>query len=580
MDENKPQALPNLDYKIVVGDSLIPKFDGEILEIDWDKKTTISPKFNVFIANGKQLLAQIVTKQKAYFDPKTKYKPKAAAEIRNLKIYLLINQLAYNKLYYLDNNTKLIDSGLGLTAKEKQKNLAIDLHIAFLDNQTKKLNQLLANHDLPFDHFDWKLDFPEILNDQVADFMGFDIVIGNPPYIDSESMLKSGNEKLREYLSKKMKFCKGNWDIYIAFFDYGFTLLSQNGNLVFITPDKWISKPFGYELRKGLKNNFIKIAEAGRKVFETAKVDSIITFISANNKDKIKIDKFENYKPFNYSEVYKNTFEEPFAYDWLFSDNVALLSKFNLLQNKFSDYAICENACATSDAYKLQDYVLELGNNDFNSEKHLKVINKGTIGKYTSKWGDRQMTYLGNKYLKPIVNKQKFLLDFANSYGTKSIVPKIIIKSLTLLDGCLDIDGCVIPGKSTLVIKTKNKVKDLYFPLSILNSKFAIFFIKQKYRGSSYNQGINFNYDMINNLPLPKMNLPAQTPFINLVDKILKAKKSGNATQHWENEIDIMVYKLYDLSYAEAKIIDNDLSESDFDKYNLADNATGESNFL
>jgi hypothetical protein len=398
----------------------------------------------------------------------------------------------------------------------------------------------------------------------VAETVGFDIVIGNPPYIDSESMVSSGNEKLREYLTKKMKFCKGNWDIYIAFFDSGFTLLSQKGNLVFITPDKWISKPFGYELRKGLKNNFTKISEAGRKVFETAKVDSIITFISSNFSSKIKIDKFENYKAFNFSEVNKDTLVEPFAYDWFFSDNVNLIASIDLLKSKFLNYAVCENACATSDAYKLQDYVLELGNKEFDNEKHLKIINTGTIGKYVSKWGERQMTYLGSKYLNPIVNRQKFLKDFSNSYGTKSIIPKIIIKSLTLLDGCLDEVGNIIPGKSTLVIKTKDSVKKLYFPLAILNSKFAIFYIKQKYRGSSYNQGINFNYDMINDLPVPIISLSIQQLFINLVDKILIAKKENKNTSDLENQIDIMVYHLYGLSYQEACVIDKELKEVDF----------------
>jgi hypothetical protein len=77
------------------------------------------------------------------------------------------------------------------------------------------------------------------------------------------------------------------------------------------------------------------------------------------------------------------------------------------------------------------------------------------------------------------------------------------------------------------------------------------------------------NADNIKNLPIPKIPLPAQQPFINLVDKILEAKKAGNPTQHWEDQIDIMVYKLYDLNYQEAKIIDNGLEEDYFEKIKL-----------
>src|SRR6185437_5411770 len=78
---------------------------------------------------------------------------------------------------------------------------------------------------------------------------GFDAVIGNPPYIDSENMSKT-NPKLRELIQASYSMTKGNWDIYIAFFEKGFSLLRKDGWLAFITPDKWISKPFGDALRK------------------------------------------------------------------------------------------------------------------------------------------------------------------------------------------------------------------------------------------------------------------------------------------------------------------------------------------
>ena len=65
--------------------------------------------------------------------------------------------------------------------------------------------------------------------------------------------------------------------------------------------------------------------------------------------------------------------------------------------------------------------------------------------------------------------------------------------------------------------------------------------------------------------------------FINLVDKILEAKKSGNITQHWEDEIDVMVYHLYELSYQEACVIDNKLELDDFERHVIAShNAIGQ----
>ena len=139
----------------------------------------------------------------------------------------------------------------------------------------------------------------------------------------------------------------------------------------------------------------------------------------------------------------------------------------------------------------------------------------------------------------------------------KSCCPKIIIKGLTLLDACIDKEGIIIPGKSTLVI-TSNTVKELFFPLALINSKFSIFYITEKYRGSSYNQGINFNPEMINNLPIPLIEKDILYPFITLVTQILNAKEkdSNFDTIDLENQIDILVYKLYNLTYEEVKVID------------------------
>ncbi|OQA85918.1 MAG: Type IIS restriction enzyme Eco57I [Bacteroidetes bacterium ADurb.Bin234] len=385
---------------------------------------------------------------------------------------------------------------------------------------------------------------------------GFDIVIGNPPYIDSETMVNIGLEDLRNYLINNLKFTRGNWDIYIAFFEVGFYLLNQSGIITFITPDKWISKPFGYELRKNLLSNYWIITESGRNVFESSNIDSIITFITKSEKDNISINKFTDKTVVKITDASKNSIVEPFTFDWLFSKHIQILNKIESLKSKLSDYGICENACATSDAYKLKTFIINVSEKTYSADKFLKVINTGTIDKYTNKWGKIEMTYLGNKYLFPAVERDKFLKEFTNTYGRKSIKQKIIIKGLTLLDACFDFNGSIIPGKSTLIITSLNE-KNLKFLLGLLNSKLAIFYIKEKYRSSSYNQGINFNKGMINSFPIPQVTNTELTTIIALVDQILSAKERGEDTIALEREIDKLVYKLYDLTEEEIRIIEN-----------------------
>jgi adenine-specific DNA-methyltransferase len=556
VDEEKPRALPNLDYKIVVGESLVSKFEDEIIEIDWEiKEGTQGNLFgNENVLKRQALLKKITAKQSEYFHATNKQK--LAAEIRNLKIDILVNQLE------LMINTKGLEKKPTESGKKAAAQMELWLQTQSWKNTISKLQRVKQNKEESFEHFDWKLDFPEVLNPYLVNGnAGFDIVIANPPYIDSETMVSTGQDELREYLSSKMSFCKGNWDIYIAFFDMGFHFLNQNGNLVYITPDKWISKPFGYELRKQLKKNFNKIAEAGRKVFQTAKVDSIITFINKAESDYLGIDKFSYNSIQNLGNILKSNLTEPFAFDWLFSPHVDLLRSFDSLPHRFIEYGECENACATSDAYKLKEYLKDIKPNDFNPDLHFKVINTGTISKYVSRWGISEMTYLKDKsnptkkykYLTPVVDKKKFIKGFNNSYSEKSQKPKIIIKGLTLLDACLDYYAEIIPGKSTLII-TKDEIDadDLYAILGIINSRLPLFYIKEKYRGSSYNQGVNFNTDMINNLPIPKIQDKVRGQFksfskylIHLLEREVDDVKYQLMPTYFEQIIDGMVYELY-----------------------------------
>jgi len=556
VDEEKPRALPNLDYKIMVGDSLVSKFEGKFIEIDWEiKEGTQANLFgNENVLKRQTLLKQITAKQKEYFN--TTNKQKLATEIRNLKIDILINQLE------LMINTKGIEKKPIDTGKKAAAQMELWLQTQNWRNTINKLQRLKENKGEPFEHFDWKLDFPEVLNPYLVNGKaGFDIVIANPPFIDSETMVRTGQDELREYLASKMTFCKGNWDIYIAFFDMGFHFLNENGNLVYITPDKWISKPFGYEIRKQLKNNFNKIAEAGRKVFQTAKVDSIITFINSIESDYLVIDKFTDNNIQNLGNVQKSNLTEPFAFDWLFSPHIDLLKSFDSLPNRFIEYGECENACSTSDAYKLKEYLKDIKPHDYNSEIYFKVINTGTISKYVSRWGISEMTYLKDKanptkkykYLAPVVDRKKFIKGFSNSYSEKSQKPKIIIKGLTLLDACLDYDAEIIPGKSTLIItKDKANADELFTILSIINSKLPLFYIKEKYRGSSYNQGVNFNSDMINDLPIPKISSKVKSVFktlskylIHLLQNNLNEVSDQQMPTYFAQIIDGMVYELY-----------------------------------
>lgn len=122
--------------------------------------------------------------------------------------------------------------------------------------------------------FEWRFAFPEVL-DSSGDFVGFDIIIGNPPYIRQEAI-----KELKPHLQKAFSIYKGTSDIYTYFFELGHNLLRENGILSFITSNKYTRAGYGEALRAFLLQNtqlLFYMDFNGVKVFDSATVDTAIT---------------------------------------------------------------------------------------------------------------------------------------------------------------------------------------------------------------------------------------------------------------------------------------------------------------
>lgn len=309
VDEEMPKALPNLDYKIVVGNSLVSKFDDTVIEIDWDRKGSVG-EADKHVQGVQTALKSISAKQKEFFESKSnKQKAKLKAEIRALKLDVLINQLSFNKATYLNKNQIVTDMGFGLKATDHKKNLEIDLQVAAFNQALAKLQRLKENPDQDFNHFDWKLDFPEVLNPLVNENRGFDIVIGNPPYI-------------KEYTSREAfdgfrssPYYQGKMDIWYGFACKALDLLKDNGVECFIAQNNWITSVGASKLReKVLKETEIKLFTDfwNYKVFASAGIQTMIYLLkksypesdydlkySVLKEDKLTTRQLNNFLDFN-----------------------------------------------------------------------------------------------------------------------------------------------------------------------------------------------------------------------------------------------------------------------------------------
>ncbi|MTJ46795.1 Eco57I restriction-modification methylase domain-containing protein [Dolichospermum sp. UHCC 0259] len=561
VDEPEPQALPNLDYKIVVGNSLVSKFGDDIINIDWEIKDVTQGSILVDVYQPQEILRKISDKQMQFFSPDSD-KKKLAADIRDLKIDLLISQLQ------LMIKTKGMENKPTGTGKTLTKNTEIYLQTVGWKQNIKELKQLKNNPDKSLNFFDWKLDFPEVMNPPGGENVGFDIVIGNPPYVDSENMINQ-NPNLRDSIKNKYKTAQGNWDLFVVFIELGLLLNSNNGVFSFIIPNKVLSANYTLELRRLLTTkNILEIRDYSRlNIFKDANVYPVTMLIKSTKiKSNVKMTIMgtnEWIKSINL--INEQIFYRDLLWDKYFFENevVSILLKLsqNPIINERKSFQIL-GAATVNEAYLIKEKLRDIIQKDKCSKK---LINTGTIDKWTSLWGKKKTQYIKGNYEFPtILDSEISEINTTRLLQAKS--QKLIIAGMSCeIEAFLDINGEYLAGKSTTIII--DDLDNLKIYCAFLNSKSVSFYVKFNYHSLKMSGGyLNINKEIIGNIPLPTINHNIKDNIINVVDNLIFYKSQGKDTTALEQQIDNMVYKLYELTYEEVKIIDpeNTLTEKEY----------------
>ncbi|MDR3099351.1 MAG: Eco57I restriction-modification methylase domain-containing protein [Paraburkholderia sp.] len=404
------------------------------------------------------------------------------------------------------------------------------------------------------DAFEWRQEFPEIFDDSAS--AGFDAVIANPPYVDSERMINEGQKPLRDALAQRWPSARGNWDLYIVFMELGLALTAQHGTMAFLTPDKWLAKPFGSAFRSHHLDKIARVVALGRGVFERALVDSIVTVYRKSGTDCLETSRLEGATLTPLARAYKRDLEAPWALDALLSPHYAFVRRLIRAHPALGSLLRCENACATSDAYRLAPLIDE-AQDGFDARGHYRVVNTGTLGCYVSRWGNKPMTYLGRRYTQPVVERARFLATFANSYRAKANAKKVIVKGLTHLHATLDLAGDTIPGKTTLILRSDDE-NLLKFAAAVLNCPLAGFVTRARHGASSYNGGVAFTRAMIDALPVPA-DTDVRAKIVRMVDALLRLRQSGDGAQceMLARKIDFALYAAYGLGREEIALMES-----------------------
>ena len=291
VDEENPQALPNLDYKIVEGNSLITTFDGQYIDLEKGKGEARFRSSLINIQKEKKLLQ---AEQKRFFTLTGDEKYRSEIAIKKHILNTIWYQLDFEKHSWQDATIEQAGLFGATEPKGRKKNTAqiaeftperqevldkCEALQARLKDESKSLQERAG---ISISFFEWETVFSDVFENE--NIKGFDIVIGNPPYIQLQN---NGGELAQLYENCEFETLARTGDIYCLFYERGWQILNKGGHLCFITSNKWMRAGYGDKTRgffASKTNPKLLIDFAGVKIFESATVDTnILLFEKAQN---------------------------------------------------------------------------------------------------------------------------------------------------------------------------------------------------------------------------------------------------------------------------------------------------------
>lgn len=516
-----PLPLPNLECNILCGNSLIDEFEGTRLIKESELFGDNTYQLDMNHSRFESIVKALIEKQDELFRcDNTEKKKQLKEEVESLRDMIIMSQLE------------------GCASDKIQR---------------YKESKRMASKPYVL----WQLDFARVFREKG----GFDIVIGNPPYVDSEEMTRSMPEQ-REIYTKNYSCAKGNWDLFVLFIEKGMDLLAKNKTISYIVPNKLISAPYTKTLREKMaKNRVIEIRDYSNvNVFKEAAVYPVVFRVeSSNNRTPVKMDVMDGMELVgNQNTILPEKFYADINWDKYFNTTAEALNiveKMTVFPT-LSSIADVNGAATVGEAYLVKEFMYD---DDGQCDSVMKFINTGGIDKYKSFYGVEYIRYLKGKYMYPVV-KTTDLKNMSVKRFNESQRNKIIIGGMNKVLECFYDTGDYLAGKSTTIVYNNPHLKVI---TAILNSTLMSFYYATFYNSMSLAGGFyRIGAPQIKALPIA---MPDDNDIIEkieyLVDEVQKLlrtfKESDDAVQDVLKQIDKIVYKLYGLNDNEILCVEN-----------------------
>lgn len=536
------ETLPNIDINIKCGNSLVSRF-----EIDSDLKQAL--KKSKWTIDSYRIAVD--TYRNAQSKEQKREMEKLIADIKSdFRSEISLNDPKVKKLRKLSGELFQMTNQQQLFEMSKKEKAAWNKKVATLTEDIKKLEteieEIKANKIFE-NAFEWRFEFPEVLNDD-GDFVGFDVVIGNPPYVYRNAEI----EGLKEYFKKQYFNTTGNFDLYKFFIELSLKITKDDGFNSLITNSSFLLQTSYEKTRKFLLDySFIhNLVPLGGSVFEEATVDSAIYILQkskfngnetlvTNPVSPIEVTDTPSYPIFQ-DRFLKNEF---YVFDYLLSDIEykivdKLISKFPKIETSY-DFGVGINT-----GYIKSELTAETKLDD---RYHPMVPGTG-VSKYGKIETDGFIMY-DKEFVKSKGKLGRTLPD--ERFFTE---PKILIvrtRNITLKEriiASIDYEKKYNLNRiSNIVSKNGNSIEGL---LGVLNSNLFNWLYSKRY----------FDYEIkpiyLRNSPLCNTNDKELNQLVKLIIETRKTNENADISQ-LKSEIDKVVYQLYNLTEEEIKIIEN-----------------------
>ena len=556
VDENEPQPLPNLDYKIMCGDSLLHRFalDAPFQNVlkDYNQKNGTHYTLDDYRRwvydytdisdhtqkdNFRQKIEDIKRAVKTELNDKEKGK---IAKVRGAIANLQMEDMFGSK-------------------KNEKKIKALQKELKALEQQRAEIE----SNKIYDQAFEWRFEFPALL-DENGDFMGFDIIIGNPPYVFARNSDEKGMTKERKVIYYKTFFlAKYQINLYHLFVEQGVNLLNEKGTFAYIIPNNWMTINTNKEFRKYiLSKSNVKIINFYKKVFEAADVDSSILILNNDKTNEfvilseaVQIDKINETAIINKkrllstkdyvinADMYKNN--DFISIVDIIERNANIIETLSDVKAGLQAYEIGKgNPIQTKEMKKARVY------HSYTQidETYFPYIDGNDVKRYVLTWERKEYLKYGENLAAPRKNWKLYS-------SPRILVRQIPSKPPYCINACYT-DKVILNDRNSMNI-INIRCNPLYL-LAVLNSRPISFWFAHKFGKLQRGLFPQFKINELASFPIPSCTNEQEIHLANLANKIMIAKQTNPSadTSTLESEIDLLVYHLYGLTYDEVLIVD------------------------